>query len=504
VNELKEKPQSPIENFKNRIYKFGFHPPTQDILSKAGNYLILGIVYVIGAFHWGWLLNYGRLHYKYMDWEKFFDYYGVIQKALIENTIPYFMPYFYKGTNQFLSIPETDLSPTIFLLKYLNVDDFFLTQLLVMYSLGFIGCLLFKKRYQWSLFTFVFFLLIFNLNGHIVSHLAIGHWPWISYFLFPFFIMWVFRLVEGQVSWRHGTYLAWILFGMLLLGGIHPFVWCLLFLGILCLFKIKFWKPVSLGVMLAVVFSSYRIIPAAVTYFGYKNDFLSGFPSVSVFWKALTSVRGQENMFVWNFGADDIAPWWEVDHYIGTIGLLVIIYFGILLRLKKKSQWGINDYWILNGPMLVLTILSLGRIFEWLTLIPMPLISVERVSARFLIIPLLILLVISCIWMQQMFNRLSARWSVIILGLTGLLTEAVLLFEHSAIWNVKIWDAALSMMKIQVYDPSSDWAKSVEGYYIPIVQVSYLISLVAVLAFAAGSIYFNRKTRKKEADGLSL
>jgi hypothetical protein len=497
--DLKQKIYLSLQNLKNGLFEFLFRPPSKKLASKTGGYLVLGMTYLVGVFHWGWLLNYGRLHYKYMDWQKFFDYYGIIQKALIENTIPYFMPYFYKGTNQFLALPETDLSPTIILLKFLSVEDFFLTQFLIVYSVGFIGCLWLRKTYQWSLFTFVFLFLVFNLNGHIVSHLAFGHWPWISYFLFPFFIGWVFKLVEGDVSPLHGTRLSWVLFAMLLLGGLHPFVWCLIFLFILCVSRKRYWKPVSIGVALAMVFSSYRIIPAAVTFFGYENYFSSGFPSLFFYWEALTYVNGQENMLTFNFVKENTAPWWEVDHYIGIIGLAAIMFFGIFLRLKKKSEWGVNDYRVLNIPMLVLAVLSFGSIYKWFTLIPLPLISVERVSARFLIVPLLFLLVISCIWMQQTFNRLSARWSVMLLALAGLLVEGFLFFEHSAIWHVKVWEATLSVIKINIHDPYSDWAKSVEGYYIPIVQISYLISLIALLAFVAGSIYFNRKARGKEA-----
>jgi hypothetical protein len=493
VDSRKEKFYLSQHNLKSKLFEFLFLPTSGDHLSKVGSYFVLGMIYLMGVFHWSWLINFGKLRVKYMDWEKFFDYYGVIKKALTENTLPYFMPYFYKGTNQFLAIPETDLTPTIFLLKYLSVEDFFLTQLLVMYSLGFLGSLWLKKRFQWSLFTFVFFFLIFNMNGHIVSHIAIGHWPWISYFLFPFLIVWILRLAEGEVSLLHGTRLAWVLFGMLLLGGLHPFVWCLIFLFVMCLFEKRYWKPVSVGVSLAMVFSSYRIIPAAVTYLGYKNAFTSGFPSISIFWKALTSLKGQENMLVWNFLGDDTAPWWEVDHYIGIIGLAVMICFGIVLRLKKKNQWGINDYRTLNGPMLILAILSLGNLYELFTLIPIPLISVERISARFLIVPLLILLVISCVWMQQMFQRLSVRWSVMFLALAGILIEGFMLFEHSTIWHVRIWEAVASLIKLHVHDPHSEWAKSVEGYYVLIVQISYLISLIALVAFAAGSLYFKRK-----------
>jgi len=499
VDSLKEKLYLSRQNLKNVLFAFLFRPSSETPTSRMGNLLFLAIVYLGGLFHWAWLINFGNIQFKYMDWQKFFDYYGVIQKALHEGAIPYFMPYYFKGTNQFLAIPETDLSPTVFLLNYLNVEEFFIFQVMFVYSLGFIGCLWLKKNYKWSLFTFTFFHILFSFNGHIISHIAIGHWPWISYFLLPFFLVWIFKLVEGDHSIPHGARLSWILFGILLLGGVHIFVWCLIFLFLLCLRQKRFWKPVAVGVVLFLVFSSYRILPAAITFWGYKNDFISGFPSISVFWNALTSVNGQENILSFGLESGFVAWWWEVDHFIGIVGLAALVYFGIYLRLKEKNSWGINDYRVLNIPILVMVILTLGSIYKWFTYIPIPLITVERVSARFLIIPLLVLMVISCIWMQQMFNRSSAHLGLICAALAGILIEGALLVKHSAGWQVTIWEVKLANLGITMDFPLSDWAKSVEKYYVPAVQISYLVSLIAILSFIAGYIYFYKKSRENAA-----
>ena len=395
ADSLKEKLSLFQQKLKNGLFAFLFRPLPENSASKIGSNLILCIAYLAGLFLWAWLINFGNIQFKYMDWQKFFDYYGVIKSALAENSIPYFMPHYFKGTNQFLALPETDLSPTVFLLNYLSVEEFFTFQIVFVYSLGFVGCLWLKNIYQWSLFTFLFFFLLFSFNGHIVSHIAFGHWPWISYFVLSFFLVWVFKLVEGDISSLHGTHLAWIFFAMLLFGGVHTFAWCLIFLILLCLRQKQFWRPVGIGVGLFLVFSSYRILPAAITFFGYKNNFISGFPSISVFWDALTSVNEQENIPRPGWDTNFAAWWWEIDHYIGIIGLVTLVNFGIFLRLKEKSSWGISDYRVLNIPLLVMVILSLGSIYEVFTYIPIPLITVERVSTRFLIIPLLILMVVS-------------------------------------------------------------------------------------------------------------
>jgi hypothetical protein len=496
-NSFKEKLDFSRQSIKNELFGFLFRPSSGGYFPKLGNYLVLGLTYLVGWFPLVQLLNFGNVEGRLIDWQKFYDFYGVIQISLTENTIPFFMPYFYKGTNQFLAIPETDLSPTILLLKYLSVEDFFWVQLTVVYSLGFIGCLWLRKTYQWSLFTFTFFALVFNLNGHIVSHLAIGHWPWISYFLFPFFIGWVFKLAEGEISSLHGVRLAGILSVMLLFGGLHPFVWSLLFLGILCLCQKKYWRPVSIGVILAIVFSSYRIIPAAVTFFGYTDPFQYGFPSVSILWKALTVNVFQVDVFDWSFMLTNKLTWWEADHYIGIVGLVVILYFGIWARFKDAAEK--DPYRILSITLLVITILSFGNIFGWITSLPIPLITVERVSTRFLVVPVLFLLALACIWMQQFIERLRSSWSVSVLALAILFYEIFSLISHLYLWKDQTMGFMPDPEVFRRLDPLSTWAKSMEGYYIPVVQVSYSISLTALVAFFAGTIYLKRKTREKEA-----
>ncbi|NIQ02968.1 MAG: hypothetical protein GWM98_08995, partial [Nitrospinaceae bacterium] len=329
-------------------YEFMFRPIGPGRLAQIGHTLVLGLIYLAGAFHWAWLMNYGNVTYKYIDWQKFYDYYAVIQKALLDKAVPFFIPHFYKGTNQFLAIPETDLSPAVFLLKYMSVKEFFLTQCLILYTLGFIGGLWFRKRYRWSLFTFIFFSLLFNLNGHIVSHLAISHWPWVSYFLLPFFVAWVMKLVEGDRSLWHGTKLAWVLFGIMLLGGLHPFVWCLIFLGLLCLYQRSFIKPILMGVALGGVFSTYRFVPAFITFFGYKNEFASGFPSIPDFLASLVVIKDYNNFIGPLYGKISRIAWWELDHYVGVAGLAAILYFGIYLRIKNKNEGETHDYRVLD------------------------------------------------------------------------------------------------------------------------------------------------------------
>jgi hypothetical protein len=504
IKSLKEKLYLAQQNLKNVLFAFLFRLPPETPVSKIGSFLFLAITYLAGVFHWAWLINFGKVQHRYIDWQMFYDFYQVTQNALIEKSIPYFMPYNYKGTNQFLAVPATDLFPSVYLLKFLSVEDFFLTQLIVVYSLGFLSCLWLKRKYQWSLVSFVAFFLLFNFNGHITSHLAVGHWSWIAYFLLPFFVGWVLSLVEGDDSGSRPVKLTFVLCGILLLGGLHPFVWCLLFLLLLCLFQKRYWKPILTGVALALVFSTYRILPAAITFWDYKNPFMYGFPTSSVFWSALTSIYQSPGVILDMRYSEELSmPWWEVDHYISILGLGFLLYFGLWRRWREAEA--LTDYRVLNIPMLLITVFSFGAIFGYVSHLPLPLISVERTPSRFLILPLLILFALSCIWMQKMFDRSQPGWGVQILAVAGIAYEGILLMEHSSVWYAHASRIKLAAGLLQGIEPTSDWAKSVEGYYVPVVQVSYLISLIALLAFVAGSIYLKKNPgKKKHEDGLNL
>jgi len=492
VDSLKEKFHLSQQSLKNGLFAFLFRPASETLVSKVGNLLFLAVTYLAGLFHWAWLINYGKVQDRYIDWQMFYDFYRVTQDALIEKSIPYFMPYFYKGTNQFLSIPATDLFPTIFLLRFFSVEDFFLTQIIVAYSLGFWGCLWLKKKYKWSLVSFTVFFLLFNLNGHITSHLAVGHWSWIAYFLLPFFVGWVLSLVEGDDSGSRPIRLTLVLCGILLLGGLHPFVWCLLFLLLLALFQRRYWKPILMGVALALVFSTYRILPAAITFWGYKNPFMYGFPSLSVVWSSLTSIYQSPGVIQdMKFVEGSSMPWWEVDHYISILGVGFLLYFGFWRRCRETEV--LTDYRILNIPMLLIAVFSFGAIFGYVSQLPLPLISVERTPSRFFILPLLILFVLSCIWMQKTFDRLRPGWVIQALAVTGIACEGVFLMEHSSVWYAHASNYRLDPGLLQSIEPISDWAKSVEWLYVPAVQVSYLISLVALVAFFAGTFYVKTK-----------
>lgn len=184
-------------------------------------------------------------------------------------------------------------------------------------------------------------------------------------------------------------------------------------------------------------------------------------------------------------------PWWEVDHYISIMGLVFLLYFGLWRRLRETDA--LTNYRVLNIPLVLITIFSVGAVFGFISHLPLPLISVERTPSRFLILPILVLLGLSCIWLQKMFDRLRPGWIVQVLALTGIAFEGKFLVEHSSVWYAHASGIKLPTGFLQLIEPGSDWAKSVEGLYVSTVHISYLVSLIAVMAFFAATLYFKMK-----------
>ena len=192
-----------------------------------GTWLVLASIFFVGVLHWAIFFNFGNLPFSGLDtWPQEEYYYSVLRSSVQDRAIPYFVSparrdarnitsrgtstgqkpvnplhgdLFYETDTsllyvfieqqwqpwelhsvRFLGIPETVMSPQILLLPLTGLGNFVLINTLIMYSLGFIGCLLVRKRFQLSLLPFVFLFLLFNFNGHITSHLSVGHTMWLG------------------------------------------------------------------------------------------------------------------------------------------------------------------------------------------------------------------------------------------------------------------------------------------------------------------------------------
>jgi hypothetical protein len=449
---------------------------TPRLRRTAVTILFLVLLYLTGFAHWVFFFNAGRINFSTNDWPKEFMYYSVLREALQQHTIPYHVTQKFQDTDRFLAIPETNLSPQILLLPHMSTAMFILCNIILLYSLGFWGCLLLRRKYRLSLFSFCLLFLLFNFNGHITSHLAVGHSMWGGYFLLPFFFLFLLELAENHDRSRAPFKVALVLFALSLQGAFHFFVWCGLFLLLFALFNRQYAKRSLSAAALAMVLSSVRLLPAAVAFIGKKQAFVTGYPSITVLLQSFVVLRD----YTYKKAGIVHGPsmWWEYDLYTGVVGFLLLLYFGVYLYFSKREELRDRRFEPFALPLAALSLLSVGNLHAFVTSMPVPLLSAERVSTRFIILPFVLLLIFACVRLDKQLPRLMATVTGRMLSATAALAVALMLARHSWTWRVgaieRYFGESPSIMPVVI-------TIRPDALYIDSVGVATIISLCAIM-----------------------
>ena len=471
--------------------------PRATALSTLWSAIPLAVLLAVGVIHWVAFLSLGNISFSVQDWPKELQYYSVLKQSLAERIIPYFVSGQVQGTDRFLALPETNLSPQVAMLRFMDAGTFVVANAVLLYVLGFIGCLLIRKRYSLSFLPFVALFLIFSFNGHITAHLAVGHSMWNGYFLLPFFCLFVLDLVDAKSAANTPLKIALVLFAIVLQGSFHIFLWCLMFLILLGAFRRDLLRPVLSATIWSFLLSSVRLIPAAVTFTGLKQHiFISGYPTLATLLNALVTIRDvtfTEIRLV--FGE---LRWWEYDAFIGVIGLAFIAYFGLYLRFSKDEDLQSARYTALDAPIAAMTVLSLSYFYAPIAMLPIPFANAERVSSRFLVIPLLMLAVLACVRMEAVLRRIGPIAWVRVLGYVAALQLGFEFVSHSFTWSLYRIESqsppATPMPPLHVIAPH-------DPGFVLIVKCSAVITLLCLTALVcAYSLNRLRTARSKAAN----
>jgi len=275
---------------------------------------------------------------------------------------------------------------------------------------------------------------MFNFNGHIVSHIGIGHITWWSYFLFPFLYIQIIRLLEdNDHSWKWVFETSVLLFFIFLQGGYHHYVWSLIFIGVLALVAWKHTWTIFKVLIFSNLLSMVRLLPPAQLMNNFDPEFLSGYPKLSNLISSILFERTpQESLPFLNFNSN--LGYWEFDLYIGKFGAL-FLFLGFILWLYSFKDSPKKTYILV--PMIVLAILSIGNFYEPLTKIPFPLLAGERVTSRLIIIPFVFTIIFSLTSLQNWLNKINK--SLIIYPIT-LIIFVLFLFDisqHVFLWRIE-------------------------------------------------------------------
>ena len=428
----------------------------------------------MGAAHWAWIFGVPpKIPREAADWPKEIRYYAVLQQAVSEWRIPYFVSRPIQETRKFLSIPETVLSPQVLLLRWLDADAFLFLHVVLLHGLGCVACLRLRRDHGLTPPTFVLMALLLLFNGHITAHLAIGHSMWGGYFLLPFFFALVLE-PPGPPAGRWPIAVGLVLGGMLLQGSFHVFVWCVWFLLLLLAFR-----PERLTVAAALAWSLalglVRLVPAAAVLLGRRDaTFQTGYPGPAEIVAGLVLIR---DVTFPRVGAGSMGglQWWEFDVYVGPVAAVWLIAWGARGAARRQ----------LAAPIVLMVLLSLTAGYRWVAAAGLPLLSTQRVSSRLLILPLGLLAVLAAIETDRWIRAGSHRRRIAV-WLAAAIT-AVGLAAHSQAWTLARVEALSAKppherdLAIEIVAPETEGPK--DAVYVASVRLSALAS-AAVLALA--------------------
>jgi hypothetical protein len=401
------------------------------------NLCFLGL-FLLGGFLWWYILNGGSFRLDLHDWAEVTAHrYAFLKDAAEKGIFPLHTPGKWSlrnVTDRFWSVADTPLSPQFLLLRWIELGDFILVNTIFQYVVGFIGLLLLQKRFHFSLFTFTigFFLLFFN--GHIGANIVVGHANWSTHMLLPWFVLAIMDIVEGKPLWRTVAFTSVILLVYFLQGAFHLFVACWLFIGLLSIALHKNPQTPVAILVFSLLLSMVRILPPLLEWGKFDTAFLSGFPSSADIVTALTNLVEPIREKVFNFSAVNPLGWWEFDYYVGAIGLLFLLFFGLYSPLRKRSRS--SKYQALYLPIIGLTVLSIGQVYKIFHVLHIPFLSSQRVSSRLFILPLVFITFLSLVNFEEFNSRreLSRSWVVVLLSSAVLLSQD--LWQHIKLWRI--------------------------------------------------------------------
>jgi len=453
-------------------------------------------LFASGLWLWGKFLNWGQIPFDFHDWaEVNAPRMAFVRDAVLKGVLPLHMPdsSALRGiTDRFMAIPDVILSPQVLLLRFLEVGPFILVNTLLFYALGTWGLLWFRRRFRLGLVPFSVLFFLFNFNGHILCHYSIGHITWAGYFLFPWIFVLVFKLLDGERGWAWSAKMAMLLFAIYIQGSFHHFVWVLLFLGLLAVTSWRtFWPVLKAGVF-AVLLSTVRILPPVLLLNQFDDEFLGGYPTLVDILSSFVVIRfPAESLEIRSMFSN--LGWWEYSLYLGAAGTAFLFFFGIYRWLKTHDP--ASGYPELLLPIAGVALLSLGRIYRLVRLVPIPLLSGERASIRMMILPVVILLVLAAAEFQSWLNERRIDWRAKA-ALLGLFVALV----HDLWQNLKAWQVSNAFTAFPT-TPTDLAIKVIANHpdpqYTTIIAIGAGVSLAALVILLA--LVWQEKNNQKKS-----
>lgn len=476
-----------------------FFLPAPKTRNSFWRFLWLILLYFFGVYLWGKTFSWGRIPLDFFDWALInIPRLDFVRDALKLGVLPLHMAdmaSLHYITDRYFALPDVITTPQMILLLWLPIEKFVFADIILHYSISYLGLLWFYKRYQFSTFTFTVLFLLFGFNGYILTHYSVGHFTWAAYFLFPIFFSLVIRFLEGEAGWVWVSSLAFLLFYMVLAGSQHHYVWLMLFLGVLVITCWRRSKWIMLAMMFSGLLSAVRLLPPVLQLADYQNkgifNAVFSYPSVAHLIDSMIflrlPVRSPVDYYVLDVFSEN---YWDFNFYIGIIGFGFILYFGLYKWLKDASpRWS-----QLILPVLVLIALSIGPTYWIVRATRFPLFASERAVMRMISVPIVWLFLSGAILFQEWWNQKNFGMSHQVVAL------ASLGFLFIDLWsNLKMWrplEVKQYFVPVTMNITGNSVANHADPNYIFVLAVGLGITLITAIFLIAMSWRETRLRRK--------
>lgn len=444
-------------------------------------WVAVGCLFLGGLVLWAKFMNWGRGPYNFHDWTDItVPRLLYIQDALengvlplhVANTIP-----LHSVTDQFMAIHDVILSPQVFLLAFLSIDEFILWNTLLLYTVGFGGLLWLRSRFRLSVTAFGLYFLFLNFNGHILAHIGIGHLSFASYFLYPWFIGLIFELLDGRGNWQWTLKTSLWMLMLFLNGGYHQFIWALFFMGFVILTRWRAAWVIIRTAVASVLLCAVRILPLFLPLDKLDDRYVAGYPHLGSIWASLVEFQIPNDITLNQGMTPRPIGLWEFTLYIGMLGAVFILLFGIYRVITRPSQDFHYPEIIL--PSLGLLVLSLSKVYEILrSILPLPLITGERVASRIFVLGFLFILTLATIEFQRSLEKSGTPIAIKFLAPVLAIAAANDLWQNFNLWQVK---SAAKFYEADVIDAGSFiLANHPDSRYVAFLIIGLVISLLTL------------------------
>jgi hypothetical protein len=405
--------------------------PADTPLAKWLVAILLGALFIVGLLHWGYFLNWFNNQFNIGDWHIIDGPILIfLAKAFRSGQLPMHAVSPLIVPDRYLGRPDRSLSPQILLLYFLDPATYVVVNVWIFYTIGFIALLLIRRRYRLSPASFLLLYLLFNFNGDVTAHLAVGHMDWVGYFLLPFFVLLVLKMLEGEkTGWVWVFIVALTMLAVNFQGSVHIFLYCMAFLLFLAVFQPRYWAPVLKAIIASSLISMIKLLPLSIQYYGSGGvPFIYGFLSVEHLVESFIVLHPP---YILDTPSSQLGGW-EVDYYLGLLGFAFVAYFGVI-----RSWVNQKTYRALYFPMLAMTLFSLGDMYRPIFNSPIPFMDSQRAPSRFILIPVVFLIILAGIQFESFIKDWDReRWREKSMVLFGTVFIGVDLLLHSLDWRL--------------------------------------------------------------------